>query len=54
MQRMIDFSRASKVQESLRASLMARYDEKRKTMMDDVELDMVSAARRHRRHPHNG
>lgn len=44
MQKMIDFSGASKVQESLKASLMARYDERKKTMLEDADLDVVAAA----------
>ena len=44
MQRMFDFSGASKVQESLKASLMARFDERQKSRLEDMDLDMVAAA----------
>ncbi len=44
MQRMFDFSGVSKVQESLKASLMARYDERQKSRLEDMDLDMVAAA----------
>lgn len=44
MQRMFDFSGASKVQKSLKDNLMSRYDERMKSRLEDVELDMVAAA----------
>ncbi len=51
MQKMFDFSGASKVQESLKASLMARFDERQKSRLDDADLDMVAAAHARRAMP---
>ena len=44
MEPRVDFSKFSKVKDSLRAKLMERYSMKKKTRLMDDELDEVAAA----------
>lgn len=44
MEPRVDFSRFSKVKDSLKEELMGRYENGKKTMLMDDELDSVAAA----------
>lgn len=44
MEPRVDFSRFSKVKDSLKEELMGRYENEKKTMLMDDELDSVAAA----------